>query len=88
VSAASHLAWAQGGEALVLELRADAVRLRSTVPSPPGSRPTGTLLDGSGDVLRLKVHECKRQEDGSFVLVGRPLDLTRDLRSKLEGLVG
>ena len=79
--------WSQGGEATVLALRADAVQRRSTVPSPPGSRITGTLAIASGEVaLRIKVHGCKRQQDGSFLLEGRPLDLSRDVRLLLEKL--
>jgi hypothetical protein len=84
---AAHLRWSQGGEATVLTLRADAIRLRSTVPSPPGSRISGTLAVEQGEVaFRIKVHGCKRQQDGSFLLEGRPLDLTRDVRAVLEKL--
>ena len=82
----AHLRWSQGGEATILALSADAVRLSSSVPSPPGSRPQGSLLDEPLLVVRFKVHECKRQDDGTFLLVGRPLDLTRDARARLEGL--
>jgi hypothetical protein len=76
------IAWAKGGEATVVSLRDDAITLRSSIPSPPGSRIEGALADG-GELVRVKVHSSKRQEDGSFVLEGRVLDLTRALRAKL-----
>jgi hypothetical protein len=82
----ADLQWSEGGEATVLAASADAIRLRSTIPSPPGSRITGTLEGAAGAVVRVKIHGCKRQEDGSFLLEGRPLDLTRDVRALLEQL--
>ena len=82
--------WSHGGEATVLAVSADAIRLRSTVPSPPGSRISGTLQEESagvpGAALRVKIHACKKQPDGTFLLEGRPLDLTRELRALLEKL--
>jgi hypothetical protein len=79
--------WAKGGEARVVSIDARAVVLRSTVPSPPGSRIEGTLDDPTPATLRVKVHECKKQADGDFVLEGRPIDLPRDTRLRLEGLL-
>ena len=62
--------------------------VRSTVPSPPGSRIEGTLegeaLPFLRATVRLKVHACKKQPEGDFVLEGRPLDLPRELRVRLE----
>jgi hypothetical protein len=83
----AHLHWSQGGEATLLAAGADTVRLRSSIPSPPGSRIGGTLEGEAGAVVRFKIHGCKRQEDGTFLLEGRPLDLTRDVRALLEKLV-
>jgi hypothetical protein len=78
----AHVAWAKGGEADVVSLKDDAIVLRSTVPSPPGSRIEGALADGGG-TLRVKIHSSKKQEDGAFVLEGRVLDMTRALRERL-----
>jgi hypothetical protein len=76
---------AKGGRARIMAVALDAVTLRSTVPSPPGSRIEGMLRDG-GDRVRFKVHASKKQEDGTFVLEGRAIDLTRALRERLVAL--
>jgi hypothetical protein len=34
----------------------------------------------------VKVHTCRRQPDGDFVIEGRPLDLTRGTRDRLDAL--
>jgi hypothetical protein len=80
----ARVAWAKGGEATVVALVEDAITLRSSIPSPPGSRIDGTL--GSGEAVRVKVHSSKKQSDGSFVLEGRVLDMTRAVRATLEGM--
>ncbi len=93
------VAWTKGGEAFVVRLDGDAITLRSSVPSPPGSRIEGTLAargdpdatwsgeDRAGargaEPLRVKIHSSKLQADGTFVLEGRVLDLTRSLRARL-----
>jgi hypothetical protein len=97
----ARVTWAQGGEAGVVSIGADAVVLRSTVPSPPGSRIEGRVegpadvpgaVDGGGAgraplSLRVKVHGCKRQGEGEFMIVGRPIDLSREARDRLEAWV-
>ncbi len=77
----AKIAWAKGGEAVVVTLVEDAITLRSTVPSPPGSRIEGKTSDG--DPVRVKVHSSKKQEDGAFVIEGRALDMTRVTREKI-----
>jgi hypothetical protein len=90
---AAHVKWARGGEARVVKVDAQAIVLRSTVPSPPGSRIEGVLVGAAGGEppgklrLRVKVHGSKKQDDGAFVLEGRPLDLPRETRDVLERLV-
>ena len=79
----AHLVWAKGGEADVVAIRADAVTLRSTIPSPPGSRIEASLASDAAARVKFKIHGSKRQDDGSFVLEGRPLDLTTAMREKL-----
>jgi hypothetical protein len=76
----------RGGEARVLSIDAEAVALRSTVPSPPGSRIEGDLVDDPPATFRVKVHASRKQPDGDFVLEGRPLDLARSTRERMEKL--
>jgi len=82
-----HLRWSGGGEARVVAVDAATIVLRSTVPSPPGSRIEGTLLELPSGSVRVKVHSSKRQPEGDFLLQGRPLDLSRETRGRLEELV-
>jgi hypothetical protein len=81
------LAWEKGGFARLVSVGREAVALVSTVPSPPGSRISGTLVAAPPAKVRVKVHACRTEPDGCFRLEGRPLDLTRDLRARLEALV-
>lgn len=84
----AHVRWARGGEARVISIDAHAhgIVLRSTVPSPPGSRIEGTLAGDPPATLRVKIHASKKQGEGDFVLEGRPLDLSRETRERLERL--
>ena len=75
------IAWTKGGTATVVTLADDAITLRSSVPSPPGSRIEGATPEG--DAVRVKVHSSKKQDHGAFVIEGRVLDMTRALREKL-----
>lgn len=84
---AFHLRWQNGGEARVLAVSANGVTLESTTPSPPGSRIDGLLLSGSGRTVRVKVHASRRDETGNFRIEGRPIDLTKEAREELQGLV-
>jgi hypothetical protein len=64
----------------------DAITLRSTIPSPPGSRIEGRLAGDPPATLRVKIHASRRQPEGDFVLEGRVLDVTREVRARLEAL--
>jgi len=76
--------WNGGGSATIEVVDVRTIVLRSTVPFPPGSRVEG-ILEGAGEVpLRVKVHASKKQPDGEFRVEGRPLDLTREVRERLE----
>lgn len=81
------LTWEKSGSARVLRIDANAIALESTIPSPPGSRISGALVGEPAATLRVKIHVSKKQEDGTFLLEGRPIDLTRELRERLERLV-
>ena len=82
-----HVRWLRGGEARVVAIDAQRIVLRSTVPSPPGSRIEGSLVGEPAATIRVKVHGSKKQPEGDFVLEGRPLDLSREVRQRIEGLV-
>jgi hypothetical protein len=80
---APHVRWAKGGEARVATVAVDAIVLRSTVPSPPGSRIEGLLEGEPPATVRVKVHASKRQPEGDFLIEGRLLDATREVRARL-----
>jgi hypothetical protein len=61
---------------LDLALKGDAITLRSSVPSPPGSRREADLLEGSLR-FKIKVHASRKQADGSYTLEGRLFDATK-----------
>jgi hypothetical protein len=82
-----HIRWSKGGEARIVSMSPDAIVLRSTVPSPPGSRVEGTLEGTLTATLRMKVHASRQQAEGDFLIEGRPLDLTRETRGKLEAIL-
>jgi hypothetical protein len=83
----THVRWMREGEARFIALRDDAVVLRSTVSSPPGSCLEGALQEPPVVKVRVKVHSSKRQAEGDFVIEGRLIDARRDVRARLERLV-
>lgn len=92
-----HLTWTGGGEAAIIELDGDRVRLHSTASAAPGARLDGALLS-TGTAIRLKVARCRlRPPQGPgaeapgarlFEIEGRLLDATREVRAELARLVG
>jgi hypothetical protein len=82
-----HVRWSAGGEARVVAIDAVSVVLRSTVPSPPGSRIEGAFIEAPSTRVRVKIHASKKQPEGDFLLQGRPIDMTRETRERLEKLV-
>jgi hypothetical protein len=78
-----RLQWSRGGEAQVVRADGDAIVLRSTVPSPPGSRIDGRLEGDPPATIRVKIHASRKQPEGDFLLEGRLLDATRELRTRL-----
>jgi hypothetical protein len=84
---AEHLAWSKGGTASFLTVADDAVTLRSSTPSPPGSRIEATLVTDPPAAVKIKIHGSKLEPDGSFTLKGRLLDANRALRARLAALV-
>jgi hypothetical protein len=83
-----HVTWAKGGTAIFLTVASDAVTLRSSIPSPPGSRLDATFASEPVVTIKIKIHTSKLEPDGSFTLKGRVLEATRALRERLATLVG
>ena len=78
--------WAKGGTASFLSAEGENVTLRSSIPSPPGSRLDATFTDEQKTALRVKIHGSKKEEDGSFTLKGRLVDATRETRERVQAL--
>lgn len=84
----AHLRWEGGGEAEIVAITEGAIEVVSTVPKPPGSRIDGALVEAPAATLKMKVHGSKLRDDGAYALVGRPLNMTRELRERLAALLG
>jgi hypothetical protein len=84
------VAWDGGGQATIAALDGEEIKLVSTRPFAPGSRPTGTL-DG-GFAIRMKVHRSKKiavdaaadaDAPPKFAIEGRLLEARRDLLAEI-----
>jgi hypothetical protein len=64
------------------------IALRSPFSAPPGAPLDAIACDNEGNRLsfRVKVHRCKKLEDGVFVIVGATQELRRETRVVLEQL--
>ncbi|XXY47974.1 hypothetical protein WME91_49020 [Sorangium sp. So ce269] len=92
----AHLTWSRGGEAELVELDGDRVRLRSTASSAPGARVEGSLRS-TGTAIRVKVARCRlRGPQGPddptpaeriYEIEGRLIDATREVRAELARLI-
>lgn len=83
----SPLAWAKGGTAEILKIEGDAIEVRSTTPAPPGARVEATLTVPPETRVLMKSHGSRREADGQFLLKGRLIDATKELRERLAALV-
>lgn len=83
-----HVRWQKDGSARLSKIEGgDIVVFRSTISSPPGSRLDGEMV-ATKTSIRLKIHDCKLQSDGTYELRGRLLDVTRGLRVELSRIGG
>lgn len=92
----AHLTWSRGGEAELVELDGDRVRLRSTTSAAPGARVEGALRS-TGTAIRVKVARCRligspapadpAPAERVYELEGRLIDATREVRAELARLV-
>ncbi len=73
---AAAFRFVDAGEGTVVALKGDAITLRSSVPSPPGSRREAELV-GAALRFRMKVHASRKQQDASYTLEGRLFDATK-----------
>jgi len=83
----AHVTFLKGGSASFVLVADDAVTLRSTIPSPPGSRLEATLVSDPAAAVKIKIHGSKLDPDGSFTLRGKLLEANRALRDRIAGLV-
>jgi hypothetical protein len=79
--------WAKGGQARIVSVDTRAIVLISSVAVPPGSPIEGTLEGDPPAVLRVKVHASRKLPEGDYRIEGRPIDLSRDVRERLEALL-
>jgi hypothetical protein len=80
----ARVKWDKGGDASVVSFDAGTIVLRSSVPSPPGSRIEGVLPGDPPARIKVKVHSSKKQPEGDYLLAGRTIDATRETRERLE----
>ena len=78
-----RLAWQRGGEAWVEQTDGNHAVVRSSKAFAPGTPLRGAVEMKTATHLRLKVQECRKDQDGSFVIRGRWLDLSRPMREEL-----
>jgi hypothetical protein len=64
------------------------IALRVKSPAPPGARLDATATDDEGatSAFRVKIHRCKKMEDGTFVVLGATQELRREGRAILEAM--
>lgn len=80
-----HVRLPSEGMASIVAIDGERVSLLSTRPSAPGCPLTGNMVE-DGALLRVKVHRCRKQGE-RFLIEGRLIDATRQLRERLGALV-
>lgn len=78
----------EGEQPTTLLLYGTEIAVVARRPSPPGARIEAATVadDGTRSPFRIKVHRCKKQPDGTFIVVGVTIDLRREARAVLEEL--
>jgi len=79
-----HLRMANEGTANIVALDGDRVSLLATRAAAPGCPLAGNLHDET--LVRVKVHRCRKQGE-RFLIEGRLVDATRQLRERLGTIV-
>ena len=80
----AHLVWQKGGTADVIELKDDAIVLKSTTSAPPGARVEARFGERA---VKVKSHGSHKEDDGTFTIKGRLIDANRELRDLLAALL-
>jgi hypothetical protein len=79
-----HLRLPNDGAANIVAIDGERVSLLATRASAPGCPLAGNLNDET--LVRVKVHRCRKQGE-RFLIEGRLIDATRQLRERLGTLV-
>ncbi len=80
----THLRLANEGVADIVALDGERGSLLATRAAAPGCLLAGNLEDGTQ--VRVKVHRCRKQGE-RFLIEGRLIDATRQIRERLAALV-
>lgn len=80
--------WDKAGEAELVLLDGERLTVLSTVPAAPGTPLKGKLLAEAEMPVELKVFSSKKTPEGRFTIVGRVVNLTRELRAALQAKLG
>ncbi|MET0592713.1 MAG: hypothetical protein ABW133_08450 [Polyangiaceae bacterium] len=87
MTTSAAISWTGGGTAVFELIDGDKVELVSTRAFAPGARPEGTLATG-GHTIWLKCHGSRRQDDGTYRVKGRLLNVRREILDLLKEVVG
>lgn len=79
-----HLRLPNDGVGSIVAIDGERVSLLATRASAPGCPLVGNLNDET--LVRVKVHRCRKQGE-RFLIEGRLIDATRQLRERLSTLV-
>jgi hypothetical protein len=79
------ITWTKSGTATLVRFHEPYAAVRSTISAAPGT-PLAGKLDAQGLDLTVKVKSCKRDGD-HFVIEGRLVNLTRELREALGAII-
>lgn len=79
-----QVTWTNGKKAQLVQMQGERVTLHSEASFAPGTPAGGTLTETPTQPITVKVHGCRREGE-RFVITGRLVNLTRELRALLEG---
>lgn len=78
-----QITWINGKKAQFVQIQGENISLRSEASFAPGTPAQGNLPPPLVQPITVKVHSCRREED-HFLITGRLVNLTRELRTLLE----
>jgi hypothetical protein len=77
-----ELRWTTGKQARLVVVQGERVTLHSEAAFAPGAPITATIEAHPGQQLTVKVHGCRREGE-QYVITGRLINLTRELKTLL-----